>query len=142
MCIDPPSIRIAPWTTDAPSADRFRPLAARCNRLPTKARRIRFPELAGLLEILACYPDFASIRRTKEHFVLTRSQNLIAGGDYCDTCFHDERYVPDFVHPPRETFEGLRGPRGLSGVSVAELTRAFRHVALQDLNLRPRVFLL
>jgi hypothetical protein len=60
-----------------------------------------------LMEVVACYPDFASIRRTNEHFVLTRTQNLIAGGSYCDTYFHDERYIQDFAHPSREVFERL-----------------------------------
>jgi hypothetical protein len=60
-----------------------------------------------LMELVACYPDFASIRRTNEHFALTRTQNLIAGGSYCDTCFHDERYIQNFAHPSREVFERL-----------------------------------
>ena len=60
-----------------------------------------------LMETIACYPDFASIRKTNEHFVLTRTQNLIRGGEYCDTCFHDVRGAGDDVHPSREVFDGL-----------------------------------
>lgn len=65
---------------------------------------------AELMEVVACYQDFASMRRTNRHFALTRTQNLINGEDYCDTCFHDKRYVHNFVHPPRETFDDLRTP--------------------------------
>lgn len=60
-----------------------------------------------MMEVVACYPDFASIRRTNPSFALTRTQNLVSGGTYCDTCFHDERYVSDFVHPSREAFAAL-----------------------------------
>ncbi|MFC2094876.1 L-2-amino-thiazoline-4-carboxylic acid hydrolase [Candidatus Bipolaricaulota bacterium] len=62
---------------------------------------------ADLMEVIACYPDFASIRRTNEHFVLTRTRNLIQGGDYCDTCFHDDRGESEIVHPTRDVFDGL-----------------------------------
>jgi len=65
---------------------------------------------ADLMDVIACYPDFASIRRTNEHFALTRTQNLIQGGDYCDTCFHDERGLSAIIHPGREVFEALESP--------------------------------
>lgn len=60
-----------------------------------------------LMETIACYPDFASIRKTNEHFALTRTQNLIRGGDCCDTCFHDRRGGGEIVHPSQEIFDGL-----------------------------------
>jgi len=62
-----------------------------------------------LMETIACYPDFASIRRTNEHFMLTRTRTLIRDGDYCDTCFHDCRGEAGVAHPSREVFDRLDG---------------------------------
>lgn len=62
---------------------------------------------ADLMEVIACYPDFASIRRTNEFFVLTRTQNLIQGASFCDTCFHDERGASAIVHPALDVFDNL-----------------------------------
>ncbi|MCH4886495.1 hypothetical protein EZV73_02895 [Acidaminobacter sp. JC074] len=50
-----------------------------------------------LIELLACYPDFAMFKAINPHFVLTRDQTLIGGGIYCDACYHDDRL--DFKHP-------------------------------------------
>jgi len=60
------------------------------------------------MEIIACYPDHASMRRTHPAFVLTRTQTLMAGTDDCDTCFHDLRHVTEFTHPSRDVFESLQ----------------------------------
>lgn len=60
-----------------------------------------------LMEVVACYPDFAMFRKTKDSFRLTRTQTLMNGGCCCDTCYHDVQYVKDFVHPSREVFASL-----------------------------------
>ena len=62
-----------------------------------------------LLEVVACYPDFAMFRHTNPHFMLTRTQTLLSGADCCDSCYHDDRYVPAFRHPPLRVFETLAG---------------------------------
>ena len=60
----------------------------------------------ALMDVIACYPDFAMFRHTNPHFILTRTQTLIGGGACCDTCYHDDRYVEAFVHPT-ELFETM-----------------------------------
>jgi hypothetical protein len=65
-----------------------------------------------LMEVVACYPDFAMLRKIHPSFSLTRTQTLIGGGTCCDSCYHDDRYVPDFEHPPIAVFEGLPNPAG------------------------------
>jgi hypothetical protein len=62
---------------------------------------------ADLMEVIACYPDYASIRRTNEHFSLTRTQTLMRGEPYCDTCFHDDRGGETPHHPSRNVFDDL-----------------------------------
>ena len=52
-----------------------------------------------LMEVVACYPDFAMFRHTNPHFVLTRTGTLMSGGSCCDTCYHDDRYIEPFAHP-------------------------------------------
>jgi len=63
-----------------------------------------------LMDVVACYPDFAMLRRTHPSFALTRTQTLMRGGTCCDTCYHDERYVDGFEHPPMSVFDNLAGP--------------------------------
>jgi len=60
-----------------------------------------------LMDVVACYPDFAMFRHTNPHFALTRTQTLMNGGSCCDSCYHDERYVESFVHPASSVFEEL-----------------------------------
>ena len=60
-----------------------------------------------LMEVVACYPDFAMFRKLNANFCLTRTKTLMNGGDCCDMCYHDERYVPDFVHPSEEAFNAM-----------------------------------
>jgi len=57
-----------------------------------------------LMEVVACYPDFAMLRKIHESFALTRTQTLMNGGTCCDTCYRDERYVRGFEHPPLSAF--------------------------------------
>ena len=59
-----------------------------------------------LMEVVACYPDHASIKRANPSFELTRTQTLFTG-DYCDTCFHDRRHISSFLHPDRAVFDAL-----------------------------------
>lgn len=52
-----------------------------------------------LMEVLACYPDFAMFKTIDENFILTRTCTLIGGGPYCDTCYHDAKQIETFDHP-------------------------------------------
>ena len=61
-----------------------------------------------LMDVVACYPDFAMIRKTHPSFVLTRTQTLMNGGTCCDSCYHDARHVTGFEHPSLAAFDGLR----------------------------------
>ncbi|UCG03340.1 MAG: hypothetical protein JSW11_04985 [Candidatus Heimdallarchaeota archaeon] len=61
------------------------------------------PELAY---IVACYGDYALIKKRNENFVLTRTHTQM-NGPYCDTCIHDTRIVDKIEHPPKEVFENL-----------------------------------
>lgn len=61
------------------------------------------PELSY---VVACYGDFTRARKFNENFVMTRTTTLM-NGPFCDTCFHDTRYVDKIEHPPREFFEKL-----------------------------------
>jgi len=61
-----------------------------------------------LTEVVACYPDFTMFRKINAHLCLRRTRTLINGGDYCDMCYHDERYVPGFVHPLPEVFDAMK----------------------------------
>lgn len=61
-----------------------------------------------LMEVVACYPDFTMFRKLNASFCLTRTKTLMNGGDCCDMCYHDERYVPDFVHPPAEVLDAMK----------------------------------
>jgi len=63
-----------------------------------------------LMDVVACYPDFAMLRRIHPSFALTRTQTLIGGGTCCDSCYHDERYLPEFEHPPISIFDDLPDP--------------------------------
>jgi|GEM_PF-1313430 len=60
-----------------------------------------------LMDVVACYPDFAMFRHTNPSFVLTRTQTLMSGGDCCDSCYHDSRYVEAFQHPSSSVFGDL-----------------------------------
>ena len=61
-----------------------------------------------LMEVVACYPDFTMFRKLNANFCLTRTKTLMNGGDCCDMCYHDERYVANFVHPSAEVFDAMR----------------------------------
>lgn len=61
----------------------------------------------ALMDVVACYPDFAMFQNVDENFVLTRTQTLMSGGSFCDTCYHDKRYVEGFAHPPMSFFDAL-----------------------------------
>ena len=60
-----------------------------------------------MMEVIACWSDHLSLRRTHPSFALTRTQNLVNGVGYCDTCFHDERFVTDSCYPSRDIFDAL-----------------------------------
>ena len=60
-----------------------------------------------LMDVVACYPDFAMFQNVDENFVLTRTQTLMNGGSCCDTCYHDTRHIVGFEHPPLAVYDGL-----------------------------------
>ncbi len=57
-----------------------------------------------LMEVVACYPDFMMFKAINPHFILTRTQTLIGGGECCDTCYHDARNK-EFSHPKTKWFQ-------------------------------------
>ena len=57
--------------------------------------------------LVACYPDFLTINRMNESFVLTREKSLMMGNSYCDFCWHDKRLVEKVEHPEKEFWEQL-----------------------------------
>jgi hypothetical protein len=61
------------------------------------------PELSY---VVACYGDFTQASKFNDNFVMTRTTTLL-NGPFCDTCFHDTRYVDKIEHPPMEFFEKL-----------------------------------
>ncbi|MBI9010876.1 MAG: L-2-amino-thiazoline-4-carboxylic acid hydrolase [Clostridiales bacterium] len=59
---------------------------------------------AELMEVITCYPDFSMFKSLNPNFILTRTQTLVGGASYCDTCYHDKRHGNSFDHPPINTF--------------------------------------
>ncbi|NPD89752.1 MAG: hypothetical protein HGN29_13655 [Asgard group archaeon] len=55
--------------------------------------------------LVGCYPDFLTINRMNESFVLTREKSLMIGNSYCDFCWHDKRLVEKVEHPEKEFWE-------------------------------------
>ena len=68
-----------------------------------------------LMEVVACYPDFTMFRKINSHFCLTRTKTLMNGGDCCDMCYHDDRYVLDFVHPSPDVFDAMPASETAAG---------------------------
>ncbi len=83
------------------------------NRYINKVKKCRIHEVLkeygdnDLMEVIACYPDFAMFRAIDENFILTRTQSLIGGYEYCDTCYHDKRYFQTIQHPGIEFFNEI-----------------------------------
>lgn len=66
-------------------------------------KELNDPELA---ELVTCYGDFAMIKKTNKHFVLTRTCTLHTG-PYCDNLYHDTRLVKETKHLSREFYTNL-----------------------------------
>lgn len=62
-----------------------------------------------LAHALICNTDFKNATVFNEEFVLTRTQTLMQGADYCDFCYHDKRHDNELTHPPKQEFEDLIG---------------------------------
>jgi hypothetical protein len=60
-----------------------------------------------LAHAMICNSDFKNATIFNEEFILTRTQTLMQGADYCDFCFHDKRYDKDLSHPSKQEFEDL-----------------------------------
>ena len=60
-----------------------------------------------LAHAMICNSDFKNATIFNEEFMLTRTQTLMQGADYCDFCYHDKRYDNDLTHPPKQEFEDL-----------------------------------
>ncbi len=61
-----------------------------------------------LCDASICHKNFPHTKLRNENFVLTRTQTLMAGQDYCDYCFHDLRVVKTAEHPPKEFWDSLK----------------------------------
>lgn len=101
-----------PWNQEDSGQDAISCLASehQCLKKVTACRIQKMLAPFGdpdLMDVIACYPDFASIRRTNPHFVLTRTRNLILGDSCCDNCFHDTRGSSTISHPSNDTFDRL-----------------------------------
>jgi hypothetical protein len=57
---------------------------------------------------VACHADFKMAKNLNPNFSLTRTQTLILGAPYCDFCWHDQRIVTDFDHPPKAFWDDLK----------------------------------
>jgi hypothetical protein len=62
-----------------------------------------------LAHAMICNTDFKNATIFNEEFILTRTQTLMQGAEYCDFCYHDKRYDNDLTHPPKQVFEDLIG---------------------------------
>lgn len=67
-------------------------------------KELNDPKLA---EAVTCYRDFQMTKNLNENFVLTRTQTLVGGKDYCDACIHDIRIVKKIKHRPKEFWKNL-----------------------------------
>lgn len=76
-----------------------------------------------LMDVVACYPDFAMFAHSNLDLVLTRTQTLMSGGAFCDSCYHDRRTVKPFSHPPLRVFETLEESVPLDRSSEVAETR-------------------
>ncbi|MFX0115325.1 MAG: L-2-amino-thiazoline-4-carboxylic acid hydrolase [Candidatus Hodarchaeota archaeon] len=56
---------------------------------------------------IPCYGDFRAAQFYNENFILTRTQTLMEGRDYCDFCWHDTRIDKRAEHPPKEFWDNL-----------------------------------
>ena len=92
----------ADWIAVPVSGGRYISRGDRCGPYVV-LKEFNDPELAY---IVACYGDFALIKKRNENFVLTRTHTQM-NGPYCDTCIHDTRIVGKIEHPPKEVFENL-----------------------------------
>lgn len=103
--------RDIPWNVDDKGQDAISALVSE-HQLMKKVTACRTHQAltsfddGGRMEVIACYPDHASIKRSNPYFALTRTQTLFTGA-YCDTCFHDVRYVSEFAHPTAAVFDEL-----------------------------------
>jgi len=62
-----------------------------------------------LAHAMICNTDFKNATIFNEEFILTRTQTLMQGAEFCDFCYHDKRYENDLTHPPKKKFEDLIG---------------------------------
>jgi predicted hydrocarbon binding protein len=75
-----------------------------------KVRKCRWAEEMknldpGLSYAMRCYQDYAQTKFYNPNFVLTRTQTLTQGAEYCDFCYHDIRIVKEIIHPPTKFWE-------------------------------------
>lgn len=62
-----------------------------------------------LAHAMICNTDFKNTTIFNKEFILTRTQTLMQGAEYCDFCYHDKRYDNELTHPPKKVFEELMG---------------------------------
>ena len=104
--------RDIPWNLDDKGQDAISALVSesQCMKKVTACRTheaLKHLPDREVAEAVACYPDHASLRRSNPSFALTRTQTLIGGALYCDTCFHDTRCISAVRHPELPAFDGL-----------------------------------
>ncbi len=56
---------------------------------------------------IQCYGDFESFKNINPNFILTRTQTLMQGADYCDFCVHDTRFKKEIKHPSIEFWDKI-----------------------------------
>ena len=77
-----------------------------------KITRCRWAEIMNefdseLSYTLICYGDFEAQKKYNPNFILTRTQTLMQGAEYCDFCIHDTRFKKEIKHPSIEFWEKI-----------------------------------
>jgi hypothetical protein len=57
--------------------------------------------------LVECYPEFHTVKRMNENFVLTRKRSLIKGNLFCDYCWHDTRINQQTNHPEKDLWDRI-----------------------------------
>jgi len=56
---------------------------------------------------LVCYGEFETTKNRNPNFILTRTQTLMQGAEYCDYCVSDTRFKKEIKHPSIEFWDKI-----------------------------------
>ena len=82
------------------------------NRMVFKITKCKWAELMKNLDpefgyATLCSTDYEIAKNYNPDFVLTRTNTLMEGDDFCDFCYHDTRIVKEIAHPSEKDFQEL-----------------------------------